>query len=74
MLTKDPKDSEGPPLYAPGIQVLIKVWKDGSPKAELQFTWKIREEDTQYTCDLLGALQYLFRTINKHHSNEYPQN
>ena len=27
-------------LYAPGIQVLIKVWKDGSPKAKLQSTWK----------------------------------
>ena len=73
-VNQDPKDSEGPPLYAPGIQVLIMVWKDGSTKAELQFTWKKTEEDTQYTCDLLGVLQYLFRTINKHHSNEYPQN
>ena len=60
-VNQDPKDSEGPPLYAPGIQVLIKVWKDGSTKAEFQFTWKKTEEDTQYTCDLLGALQYLFR-------------
>ena len=28
------------PLYAPGTQVLIKVWKNGSPKALLQPTWK----------------------------------
>ena len=35
-----PKVSKGSPLYAPGIQVLIKVWKDGSPKAQLQPTWK----------------------------------
>ena len=34
------KDSEESPLYAPGTQVLIKVWKDGSPKAQLQPTWK----------------------------------
>ena len=37
---QDPKDSKEPPLYAPGTQVLIKVWKDGSPKAQLQSTWK----------------------------------
>ena len=30
----DPKDSKELPLYAPGTQVLIKVWKDGSPKAQ----------------------------------------
>ena len=36
----DPKDSKEPTLYAPGTQVLIKVWKDGSPKAQLQPTWK----------------------------------
>ena len=35
-----PKDSKESPLYAPGTQVLIKVWKDGSPKAQLQTTWK----------------------------------
>ena len=35
-----PKDSKEPPLYDPGSQVLIKVWKDGSPKAQLQPTWK----------------------------------
>ena len=27
-------------LYAPRTYVLIKVWKDGSPKAQLQPTWK----------------------------------
>ena len=27
-----PEDSKQPPLYAPGTQVLVKVWKDGSPK------------------------------------------
>ena len=37
---RDPKDSKESPLYAPGTQVLIKVWKDGSPKAQLQTTWK----------------------------------
>ena len=26
----DPKYSKEPPLYAPGTQVLIRVWKDGS--------------------------------------------
>ena len=36
-MNQDPKES---PLYAPGTQVLIKVWKDGSPKAPLQATWK----------------------------------
>ena len=35
-----PKDSQEPPLYAPGTQVLIKVWKDESPKAQHQTTWK----------------------------------
>ena len=38
-VNKDPKDSKEPPLNAPGTQVLIKVWKDGSPKAQLQSTW-----------------------------------
>ena len=35
-----PKDPKEPPLNAPGTQVLIKAWKDGSPKAQLQPTWK----------------------------------
>ena len=39
-VNQDPKDSRESPLYAPGTQVLIKVWKDGSPKAQLQPTWK----------------------------------
>ena len=39
-MNQDPKDSKESPLYAPGAQVLIKVWKDGSPKAQLQPTWK----------------------------------
>ena len=39
-VNQDPKDSKEPPLYAPGTQVLIKIWKDGSPKAQLQPTWK----------------------------------
>ena len=39
-VNQEPKDSKEPPLYAPGNQVLIKVWKDGSPKAQLQPTWK----------------------------------
>ena len=101
----DPKDSKKSPLYAPGTQVLIKVWKDGSPKAQLQPTWKgpypvilstpaavkvpghdsrihysrvkpwkKTEEDTQYTCEPLGDLRYLFRTTNECHSKEHPQN
>ena len=32
------------------------------------------EEDTQYTCESLGDLRYLFRSTNECHSNEYPQN
>ena len=39
-INQDSKDSKESPLYAPGTQVLIKVWKDGSPKAQLQPTWK----------------------------------
>ena len=39
-MNQDPKDSKESSLYAPGTQVLIKVWKDGSPKAQLQPTWK----------------------------------
>ena len=39
-VNQDPKDSKEPPLCAPGTQVLIKVWKHGSPKAQLQPTWK----------------------------------
>ena len=36
--------------------------------------WKKTEEDTQYTCELLGDLRYLFRTTNECHSNKRPQN
>ena len=39
-INQDPKDSKEPPVDAPGTQVLIKVWKDGPPKAQLQPTWK----------------------------------
>ena len=39
-VNQDPEDSKEPPLYAPGTQVLIKVWKDGSPKVQFQPTWK----------------------------------
>ena len=87
------------------LECKIKVWKDGSPKAQLQPTWKgpypvilstptavkvpghdswihysrvkpwkKTEEDTQYTCEPLGDLRYLFRTTNECHSNEHPQN
>ena len=31
-MNQDPKDSEESPLYAPGSQVLIKIWKDGSQR------------------------------------------
>ena len=34
-MNQDPKDSKDPSLYASATQVLIKVWKDGSPKAQL---------------------------------------
>ena len=34
-MNQDPKDSKESPLYVPRTQVLIKVWKDGSPKAHL---------------------------------------
>ena len=36
--------------------------------------WKKIEKDTQYTCEPLGDLIYLFRTTNECHSNEHPQN
>ena len=36
--------------------------------------WKKTEEDTQYTCESLGDLRYLFRTTNECQSNEHPQN
>ena len=39
-INQGPKDYKEPPLYAPETQVLIKVWKDGSPKTQLQPTWK----------------------------------
>ena len=35
-VNQDTKDSKESLPYAPGTQVLIKVWKDGSPKAQLQ--------------------------------------
>ena len=34
-MNQDRKDSKESSLYAPGTQVLIKIWKDGSPKAHL---------------------------------------
>ena len=100
-VNQDPKDSKESPL--PGTQVLIKVWKDVSQKAQLQPTWKDpypvilsiptavkvpehdfwihyswvvkkTEKDTQYTCEPLGELRYLFRTTNEGHPNEHPQN
>ena len=36
-------------------------------------SWKRTEESTQYTCEPLGALRYLFKTTNECHSNEYSQ-
>ena len=36
--------------------------------------WKKTEEDTQYTCEPLGDLRYLFRTTNECHFNEHTQN
>ena len=39
-VNQDPKVSKELPLYAPGTQALIKVWKDRSPKAQSQPTWK----------------------------------
>ena len=37
-VNQDTKNSKEPPLSAPGTQVLIKVWEDGPPKAQLQPT------------------------------------
>ena len=39
-VNQDPKDSKESPLYAPRTQALVKVWKHGSLKAQLQPTWK----------------------------------
>ena len=102
---QDPKYSKEPPLYGPGTRVLITVWKDGSPKAQLQPTWKgpypvilftskavkvpghdswihyswvklwkKTEENTQYTCEPLGAIRYLLWTTDECPSNEHLQN
>ena len=102
---QDSKDSKESPLYAPGTQVLIKVWKDGSPKAQLQHIWKAlysaifftsiavkvpghnswihyslikpwkkTEENTQYSCEPLVDVRYMFRTTNESNSNEYSRN
>lgn len=88
-----------------GLKSSLKSGEDGSPKAQLQPTWKglypiilstptavkvpghdtwnhysrvklwkKTEEDTQYTCEPLGNLRYLFRTVYECHSNEHPQN
>ena len=35
--------------------------------------WKKTEADTQYTCEPLGDLRYLFRTTDECHSNKHPQ-
>ena len=32
-INQDPKDSKDSPLYTPGTQVLIKVWKNEYPTA-----------------------------------------
>ena len=34
-VNQDPEDSKESPLFAPGSQVLINVWKDWSPNAQL---------------------------------------
>lgn len=34
------KKTEGLPLYAPGTQFLIKVWKDGPLKAQFEPTYE----------------------------------
>ena len=99
------KDSKDIPLYAPGTQVVIKIYKYGFPKGSTPAhmkgpypvilstptavkvpghnSWihysgvklcKKTEEDTQYTCEFLGDLRYLFRTTNECHSNQHPPN
>ena len=42
----------------------------------IHYSWVVKktEEDTQYTCEPLGYLRYVFRTINEHNSNEHFQN
>ena len=39
-LNQDPKDSKKLSLYVSGTQVLIKIWKNGSLKAQSQPLWK----------------------------------
>ena len=39
-VNQNPKDFKESPLYAPGTQGLVKIWKNGSPKAQLQPTCK----------------------------------
>ena len=101
-MNQGPKDSKESPVCAPWTQVLIKVKNDGSPKAQLQPTWKgsypvilsiptavkvpgheltiheschgkKTEEDTQYTCEPLEDLRYIFRTTDECHSNKTPK-
>ena len=36
--------------------------------------WKKTEKDSQYICESLGQLRYLFRTTKEWHSNKHPHN
>ena len=60
------------------MSLLVQGSEDLSPVCfgvqSLSSCGKKTEEDTQYTCEPLGDLRYLFRTTNECHSNEHPQN
>ena len=67
-MNQDPEDSKESPLYAPGTQVLIKVWKDGFPKAQLQPTWKgpyLAILSTSTTVKILGHDSWIHYSLLK---------
>ena len=85
VLTKVWKDGSPKPQFQPtwegpypvilSTPTAVKVPGDNSWIHYSQVKpWKKTEEDTQYTCEPLGDLRYLFRTTNKCHSNEHLQN
>ena len=69
-INQDPTDSKEPTLYAPGIQVLVKVWKDGCP-------WEISDtySELQMSATLMNTpiikllgIRFLRRALKSQHS------
>ena len=68
-----PAHMEGPLSCSAFTPTAIKVPGHDS---WIYYSWvkpcKKTEEDTQYTCEPLGDLRYLFKATNEGHSNEHP--